>query len=61
MQVWAFITPDGAVLADSDFKDEAAAWQAGLGWPDDKEIAIAKGRGYRVLQVEIVVNEEEEA
>jgi hypothetical protein len=52
-KAWAIIWPDGRILADSDFKDEAEAWQVALGWPDDKEISIAKRRGYKAAQVSI--------
>jgi hypothetical protein len=53
--IWAIIRPDGRVMADSDFKDEAHAWRVALGWPDDKEIAFAKRNGYRAERVEVRV------
>lgn len=53
MKVWAVIWPDGSVLADSTFRNAAHAWRVALGWPDDKEIAIAKRKGYRAERVTI--------
>jgi hypothetical protein len=49
--IWAVVWPDGRILADSTFKDEAHAWQIALGWPDDVEIEIAKRQGCRALLV----------
>ena len=46
-QAWGVIRPDGSVLVDSHFKNEATAWQVALGWPDDEEIEEAKAIGYR--------------
>lgn len=57
--VWAFVRPDGRILADSDFRDEAHVWRIGLGWPDKEEIETAKKDGYRAEQVEIHVPEAE--
>jgi hypothetical protein len=48
---WAVIWPDGRVLADSTFKDEADAWKVALGWPDAAEIAHAKASGVRAVRV----------
>lgn len=50
---WAFIRPNGQVLADSLFKDEEDAWTIGLGWPGEEEVEQMKKEGYRVEQVEI--------
>lgn len=57
MKVWAVIWPDGSVLADSTFRNEAHAWRVALGWPDEKEIEIAKSKGYKARRVKIVVEE----
>jgi hypothetical protein len=57
--IWAIIWPDGKILADSDFKDEAHAWHIALGWPDDKEIAIAKRKGFKARKVRIITEEPE--
>lgn len=51
---WAFVKPDGHILVDSSFTDEAHAWQVGLGWPSEEEIADAKKRGFRVIQVTVI-------
>lgn len=53
MKVWAMIYPDGKILADSTFRDEAHVWRIGLGWPDKEEIEAAKKKGHRAEQVEI--------
>lgn len=50
---WAVEDPEGRVLADSTFRDEAHAWQVALGWPSEQEIAHAKRRGYRAYLAEI--------
>ena len=54
-RVWAFIKPDGSILADSDFKDEREAWVVGLGWPTRGEVKEAKKKGYRVVEVTIEI------
>lgn len=46
-EAWGVIRPDGTVLVDSHFKNEATAWQVALGWSDDEEIEEAKAKGYR--------------
>lgn len=51
--MWAIVWPDGGVLADSNFRDEAHAWTIALGWPSDEEIADAKARGYKALQLQV--------
>ena len=53
-QSWCVIRPDGSVLVDSHFKNEANAWQVALGWPDDEEIEEAKTKGYRAAVVTII-------
>ena len=53
-QSWCVIRPDGSVLVDSHFKNEANAWQVALGWPDDEEIEEAKAKGYRAAVVTII-------
>lgn len=55
--VWAYIEPDGRILADTHFKDEADTWKIALGWPDDEEIEEAKRRGCRVELVGIAIDE----
>lgn len=59
MKVWAMIYPDGKILADSNFRDEAHVWRIGLGWPDKEEIENAKNKGYRAEPVEVHVQEKE--
>ena len=53
-QAWGVIRPDGSVLVDSHFKNEANAWQVALGWPDDEEIEEAKAKGYRAEFMTVV-------
>lgn len=53
--VWAFIRPDGNVLADSTFLTEEDVWRIGLGWPSNLEIEEAKRLGYVVRQIEVYV------
>lgn len=50
-QAWAVIWPDGRVLVDSTFRDEAHAWTVALGWPDAEEIAEAKKKGVKVKKI----------
>lgn len=50
---WAVEDPEGRVLADSTFRDEAHAWQVALGWPSQDEIDHAKKRGYKAYLAEI--------
>lgn len=54
-QAWAIIKPNGDILLDSNFADEAQAWQVALGWPSDDEIEIAKKEGYRAVFAAVVV------
>lgn len=54
IELWAYITPEGRVLADSEFKSESDAWRIGLGWPDDSEIIAAKAAGARVERVSVI-------
>jgi hypothetical protein len=53
--IWAIVWPDGRVLADSTFKDEAHAWMIALGWPDNQEIELAKSQGYKAVQITIQI------
>lgn len=50
---WAMIFPNGAILADSAFKNTADAWKVGLGWPSEEEIERAKKSGHQVKWVKI--------
>jgi hypothetical protein len=56
--IWAIIFPDGKIVAGSDFKDEAHAWQMVLGWPDEEEIERAKQEGYKAVRVTWQIVEE---
>lgn len=50
---YAYLAPNGMILADSDFDTPERAWQVGLGWPDAAEIEQAKKRGARVMKVRV--------
>lgn len=54
-QAWAIIKPNGDILLDSSFANEAHAWQIALGWPSDQEIDEAKKNGYRAVFAAVVV------
>ena len=54
-RAWAIIKPNGDILLDSDFKDEAQAWQIALGFPSGEEIEEAKARGYRSAFAAVVI------
>lgn len=53
IEAWAYIDGEGWALADSTFVDAADAWRVALGWPTVGEVERAKGRGARVVRVEI--------
>ncbi|WP_295445464.1 hypothetical protein [uncultured Thiodictyon sp.] len=61
VRAWAFVSPDGHVLLDTGFSDEADAWKVGLGWPGGEEIADAKGRGARVVRATVLIQDESPA
>lgn len=50
---WAVCWPDGRMLADSTFTDEAHAWQVALGWPSAEEIAYAQAQGVVACRVTV--------
>lgn len=52
---WAAVWPDGTVLVDNRFLNEADTWKIALGWPTEQEIEEAKKRGMRVCKVTVVV------
>jgi hypothetical protein len=52
---WAIVKPDGEILLDSEFKNEADAWQIVLGWPGDGEIEEAKKNGYRAVLATVII------
>lgn len=55
VEVWAYISPDGRILADTTFKDENHVWQVALGWPTAEEIEKFKEQGCRVEKIKILV------
>jgi hypothetical protein len=57
MKVWAFIRPDGTILADSTFATADDAWRVGLGYPPPEEIEEHKRLGYRVEQVDVTIRQ----
>jgi hypothetical protein len=53
MKVWAFIGPDGTIMADTEFKTEADAWWSELRCRSPEDIEEYRRRGYRVERVEV--------
>lgn len=50
---YAYVSPSGAVMADSQFESHDHAWKVALGWPDAQEISEAKQRGARIIKVRV--------
>lgn len=51
---WAVEKPDGAIIAETDFKTEERAWEVCLGWPSKEDIDYAKRHGYKAYRVTLV-------
>lgn len=53
MDMWAFVDPNGRVVADPEWKGPMDAWAIGLDYPPMSDVAAAQLKGYRVTWISI--------
>lgn len=55
-RAWAILNKNGALMFLTFARDEESVWTWYLGWPDESEIAAARQRGMRCVQVNVTEN-----